>query len=93
MGSKVLYAELKEVVGSTARRSVMVGRGGMADVPDPVALRIVPDGAGVALLRLDGSGISVSHTWHASLDDAKARAAREYGVAEEDWTFEGVPGN
>lgn len=83
-----MRAVLEGVVGSTARRSVMVGRGGMADLPDPVALRIVPDGAGVALLRLDADGLSVSHTWHASLDDAKARAAREYGVADEDWAAE-----
>ncbi len=68
----------------------MVGRGGMTDLPDPVALRVVPDGAGFALIRVDGAGVSVSHTWHATLADAKARAAREYGVGEEDWADEGA---
>ncbi len=66
----------------------MVGRGGLADLPDPVALRVVADGAGFTLLRLDASGVSLSHTWHPSLDEAKARAARDYGVAPEDWEAE-----
>lgn len=82
---RVMRATLQHVIGSTAQRSVMVGRGGMADVPDPVALRIVKDGAGVSLLRVDSAGVSVSHTWHATLADAKAVAARDYGVADAAW--------
>lgn len=66
----------------------MVGRGGLADLPDPVALRLVTDGAGVTLIRLDAGGVNLDHTWHASLEAAKARAALEYGVAPEDWEEE-----
>ncbi len=84
----MLRASLKHVIGSKAQRSIVLGRGGMADVPDPVALRIVPDGAGVTLLRVDASGVSVSHTWHSSLAEAKGRAAREYGVEDGDWADE-----
>jgi hypothetical protein len=88
-----MRAVLREIVGSKARRSVMVGRGGITDLPDPVALRLVPDGAGFALIRVDTSGVSVSHTWHPSLEDAKARAARDYGVADGEWVDEGAPSN
>lgn len=84
----MLRATLKHVIGSKDRRSLVVGRGGMADAPDPVALRMVPDGAGITLLRVDAHGVSVSHTWHPSIDEAKARAAREYGVDDADWTDE-----
>jgi hypothetical protein len=84
----MLRAALRHVIGSTRQRSVMVGRGGLADLPDPVALRVVPDGAGVTLIRVDAGGVSLSHTWHPSLEDAKARAAREFGIADEDWVDE-----
>ncbi|HSO40835.1 MAG TPA: hypothetical protein VLT33_50260 [Labilithrix sp.] len=32
---------------------------------------------------------SLAHTWHPTLEQAKAAAARDYGVAEEDWKVEG----
>ena len=80
-----LRAQLKHVTGSAQQLSVMVGRGGVAMMPDPVALRILPDGAGVSLLRIAKDGTSVAHTWHPSVADAKATAAKAYGVADEDW--------
>jgi hypothetical protein len=83
-----LRATLKHVSGSKEHVSMMVGRGGVAPLPDPVALRIIPDGAGYAMLRLDKADTSIAHTWHATLEDAKAEAARAFGVAEEDWTQE-----
>lgn len=82
----MLRASLKIVSGTKARRDVMVGRGGLCDLPDPVALGLVPDGAGYALLRLDPHGASISHTWHPSIEAAKEAAAKAYGVASEDWS-------
>jgi hypothetical protein len=81
-------AELKHVSGSKAHVSMMVGRGGVAPLPDPVALRILADGAGYSMLRLDKARTSIAHTWHATLDDAKAEAARAFGVADGEWTRE-----
>ena len=80
-----LRADLKHVSGSKTHVAMMIGKGGIAPLPDPVALRILADGAGYALMRLDKFGASIAHTWHATLDDAKREAARAYGVAEEDW--------
>ena len=54
-------------------------------MPEPVALRVVRDGAGFSLLRIDKHGASVAHTWHPSLDEAKRVAADQYGVADGDW--------
>lgn len=70
---------------------MMVGRGGVAPLPDPVALRIVADGAGYSMLRLDKAATSIAHTWHPTLEAAKAEAARVFGVAEEDWRSENPP--
>ena len=81
----MLCATLKHVVGSKERVALMVGRGGVATMPDPVALRIVPDGAGFSLIRIDKHGASIAHTWHPSLEEAKQRASTEYGVAEDEW--------
>lgn len=67
---------------------MMVGRGGVAPLPDPVALRIIPDGAGFSMLRLDKAGTSIAHTWHATLSDAKEAASSAFGVADDDWTVE-----
>ena len=67
---------------------MMVGKGGVAPLPDPVALRILADGAGYSMMRLDKAGTSIAHTWHSTLDEAKAEAARAFGVAAGDWTFE-----
>lgn len=63
----------------------MVGRGGVAPLPDPIALRLLADGAGYAMLRLDRSGSSIAHTWHPTLEAAKAEAARTFGVADDEW--------
>ncbi|MBS2017593.1 MAG: hypothetical protein JST00_32235 [Deltaproteobacteria bacterium] len=83
-----LRATLKHVSGDARNVSVMVGRGGVAKMPDPVALRIVPDGAGYSLLRIDAGGMSVSHTWHPSLDAAKAKGSADYGISASDWEEE-----
>lgn len=83
-----LRAALKHVTGSKERVSLMVGRGGSAPLPDPVALRIIPDGAGYAMLRLDAADTSLAHTWHPTLEAAQAEAAKAYGVAPEDWVEE-----
>jgi len=64
---------------------MMVGKGGLAPLPDPVALRILADGAGFSMLRLDKAGISIAHTWYPTLEDAKTAAARAFGIREEDW--------
>lgn len=66
----------------------MVGRYGAHPMPDPVSLRVVRDGAGWSLLRLDAQGVTISHTWHASLEQALERASAEYGVAPADWSDE-----
>lgn len=79
-------ALLKHVSGSKEQVSVMVGRGGVAPLPDPVALRLVADGDGCAMLRLDDSGTSLAHTWHPTVEAAKAEAARAFGVADDEWT-------
>lgn len=81
----MLRSPLPHVSGSRAARSVVIGRGGLAEQPDPTSLRIVRDGAGYTLLRLDGHGVSVSHTWHPSLDAAKEAAAAAFGVRDHDW--------
>jgi hypothetical protein len=78
-------ADLAHVVGDKSRVAVMIGKGGMATMPEPVALRVVQDGAGFSLLRIDKHGASVAHTWHPSLDEAKRVAAEHYGVRDEDW--------
>jgi hypothetical protein len=67
----------------------MIGRQGIAPLPDPVALRLIPDGAGYALLRLDKASTSIAHTWHPTLEEARAAAATAYGVADDDWQLEG----
>lgn len=86
-----LRATIKHVSGDSRNLSVMVGsRRGFATMPDPVALRILPDGAGFSLLRIDAGGMSVAHTWHPSLDDAKAKAAADYGIGPNDWAEEGA---
>lgn len=69
----------------------MVGRQGVAPLPDPVALRILADGAGFSMLRLDKAGTSIAHTWHPSLEAAQAAAATAFGVSEDDWTPEVLP--
>ncbi len=84
----MLRADLKHVVGSKDRVSLVVGRGGAARAPDPVSLRILRDGAGFSLLRLDGSGTTVSHTWHPTLEETKERASIEYGIAADEWNEE-----
>lgn len=84
----MLRADLKHVVGSKDRVSLMVGRGGVARMPEPVSLRILRDGAGFSLLRLDQSATTVAHTWHPTLEDAKQRASVEYGVAADEWQEE-----
>lgn len=81
-----LEAELKHVSGSRDHVAFMVGKGGIARLPDPVALRILSDGAGFALCRLDAARTSIEHTWHATLDAAKEEAARMHGVAADEWT-------
>lgn len=84
-----LRATIKHVSGDSRNLSVMVGsRRGFATMPDPVALRILPDGAGFSLLRIDASGMSVAHTWHATLADAKAKASADYGIGASDWEDE-----
>ena len=83
-----LRAVLKHVSGSKAHVSMMIGRGGVAPLPDPVALRIIPDGAGYSMLRLDKADTSIAHTWHPTLEAAKAEAATAFGVADDDWTTE-----
>jgi hypothetical protein len=67
---------------------MMIGKGGIAPLPDPVALRILADGAGYSMLRLDKSGTSIAHTWHPTFEQAKAEAARAFGVGEDDWSAE-----
>jgi hypothetical protein len=81
----MLVAQLKHVTGSARHAALMVGRGGVVALPDPSSLRILRDGAGYALQRLDAAGVSVVDTWHPSLEAAIARAAADYGVAEADW--------
>ena len=78
-------ARLKHVTGTRTRRELIVGRGGMAEAPDPMSLGIVRDGAGYALLRYDASGIGLGHTWHASIEGARAQAASTYGISEDEW--------
>ena len=84
----MLRAELKHVSGSKDHVSMMIGRGGVAPLPDPVALRILRDGAGFSMLRLDKAAASIAHTWHSTLEDAKAEAAKAYGVAPGEWKAE-----
>jgi hypothetical protein len=79
---------LKHVSGSKAHVSMMVGKGGLAPLPDPVALRILADGAGYSMLRLDKAGTSIAHTWHPTLEEAKAEAARAFGVGADEWAAE-----
>jgi len=81
-------APLRHVSGSRKHVSLMVGRQGVAPLPDPVGLRILADGAGYSMLRLDKAGTSIAHTWHPTLAAAKAAASAAFGVAEEDWSPE-----
>jgi hypothetical protein len=79
---------LKHVSGSKAHVSMMVGKGGLAPLPDPVALRILSDGAGYSMLRLDKAGTSIAHTWHPTFAEAQAEAARAFGVGADEWAEE-----
>jgi hypothetical protein len=67
---------------------MMIGKGGIAPLPDPVALRILADGAGYSMLRLDKAGASIAHTWHPTLEEAHVEAARAFGVGADDWVAE-----
>jgi hypothetical protein len=40
---------------------------------------------GYSLLHLDQDGKTIWDTWHETLDDAMAQAAREFGVKSADW--------
>ena len=38
--------------------------------------------------EFDAGGMSVAHTWHPTLDDAKAKAGADYGIGVSDWVEE-----
>jgi len=51
----------------------------------PATVEIEQNDGGYYLFYLEGTGQYLAHTWHETLEDAKARAHRELAVEETDW--------
>lgn len=54
-------------------------------IPPPAWVEIVADGEGFFLFYFNAAGNVLTDTWHASLPQAKAQAAREFRIADADW--------
>lgn len=74
-----LQARVRAVTGKTIHWV------GAEPCADPVAAQIVMEDDGFYLLRLESEGQRLADTWHQSLEEAKAQAAFEYGIADADW--------
>lgn len=53
----------------------------------PVTVEIADGDEGVYLFRLDERGECIADTWHENVEAAKAQAAFEYGLADEEWVL------
>jgi hypothetical protein len=83
-----LTAKVQGANGGTRHVVVTIEAGVVqpgAPLPAPVSADIVEDEHGYFLIRKDPGGVEVGDTWHASLEEAKAQAAWELGIAEKDW--------
>lgn len=74
-------AEVRHVVLTIEPGHHPVGRA----LPNVVTAEIRPDRHGCHLLRLDARGVVLTHTWHPTVEDAKAIALLELGIAEDQW--------
>ncbi len=81
-------ATVRQVTGAT--HHVLATRGGEVEIPPARSVEIVQEDNGYLLLRLNDRGDCLADTWHATLDEAKAQAAFEFDIREEDWRAEGL---
>ena len=82
-----LRASVRKVTGATQHS--IAGRGGAVEVEAPVTVTVVAGEAGYLLLRLDAQGRCIADTWHATLDEAKAQAAFEFDIRDDEWSCTG----
>ena len=57
-----------------------------ADIPE--WLEIEQSNTGYWLLHIFQCGMPFVHTWHSSVEDAKAEAKEEFNVSEDEWVIE-----
>jgi hypothetical protein len=58
---------------------------GPGEIPIPVVVEIEQDEGGYYLFYLNGAAEYLSHTWHETLEEAKAQAHLELAIAGADW--------
>ncbi len=59
---------------------------GPGEVPAPALAEIEQDDGGYYLFYLDGAAQYLAHSWHETLEDAKAQAHLELMIADADWS-------
>jgi hypothetical protein len=58
---------------------------GPSETPIPALVEIEQDDGGYYLFYLDAAGHYLAHTWHETLDDAKAQAHSELAIEDTEW--------
>ena len=59
---------------------------GPGEIPIPELVEIEQDDGGYYLFYLDGTAQYLAHTWHETLEEAKAQAHLELMIADADWS-------
>ncbi len=83
-----LRACIERITGATRHHYATlqdgsVGRGDA--IPSPAWVQIESIDGSFYLTRYAASGACLTDTWHQTLEEAKAQAAFEFGLAETDW--------
>lgn len=83
-----LRAQVKGSTGKTQHwLAHLTGQTPIRDKPLPVPswVQIQPATDGYSLLYLDAEENCLTDTWHLSIQEAKAQAAFEFNIQEDDW--------
>jgi hypothetical protein len=83
-----LRAKVTHIIGNTRHAHGHVENGVLiedGELPKPASVEIEPDGGAFLLVYFDAHGMSITDTWHQTLDDAKGQAEFEFGIMESDW--------
>jgi len=85
-----LRARVRKVTGNTRHWIGLPDAGGieLERLPNPVIVEVVGKGGGFYLFRLDSDNHCIADTWHETVELAKAQAAFEFAVEENDWSAE-----
>ncbi len=75
------------VLGEGKTRHLLWDAGNASAMPvePPATVEIVEEAGAAYLLRFNTSGEYVADTWHEDGAAAKAQAAFEYGIGDDDW--------